>query len=56
MSKDPLAKYYQNSKERHKKMLMKDIKVFLKKKKWESMVVKDTKIYYFTYKFWFIIY
>ena len=32
MSKDPLAKYYQNSKERHKKMLMKDIKVFLKKK------------------------
>ena len=43
MSKDSLAKYYQNIKER----LVKDIKVFLKKKKKKSnnMVVNDTKIY-----------
>ena len=36
MSKDSSAKYYQNNKERlqkNKKNLMKDIKVFLEKKK-----------------------
>ena len=33
MSKDSLAKYYQNDKERLHKKLMKNIKVFLKKKK-----------------------
>ena len=33
MSKDSSAKYYQNNKERLQKNLVKDIKVFLKKKK-----------------------
>ena len=33
MSKDSSAKYYQNNKERLKKKLMKDIKVFVKRKK-----------------------
>ena len=33
MSKDSLAKYFQNNKERLQKKLVKDIKVFLKKKK-----------------------
>ena len=33
MSKDSSAKYYQNHKERPEKMLVKDIKVFLEKKK-----------------------
>ena len=33
MSKDWSAKFYQNNKERLQKKLMKDIKVFLKKKK-----------------------
>ena len=42
MSKDSSAKYYQNNKERLREKLLKDIKVFLKKKK---MVVSDTKIY-----------
>ena len=32
MSKDSLAKYYQNNKERLQKKLVKDIKVFLKEK------------------------
>ena len=47
MSKDPSAKYYQNNKERLLKKLVKDIKVFLKKKmkKSSNMVVNDTKIY-----------
>ena len=47
MSKDSSAKYYQNNKERLQKELIKDIKVFLKKKKIKSdnMVVNDTKIY-----------
>ena len=46
MSKDSSAKYYQNNKERLQE-LIKDIKVFLKKKKIKSynMVVNDTKIY-----------
>ena len=45
MSKESSAKYYQNNKERLQKKLVKDIKVFLKKKKKRSdnMVVKDTK-------------
>ena len=44
---DSSAKYYQNNKERLQKNLVKDIKVFLKKKKKESnnMVMSDTKIY-----------
>ena len=47
MSKKSSAKYYQNNKERLQKNLVKDIKVFLKKKKKKSdnMVVNDTKIY-----------
>ena len=36
MSKDASAKYYQNNKERLQKKLVKDIKVFLKKKKLKS--------------------
>ena len=47
MYKDSSAKYYQNNKERLQKKLVKDFKVFLKKKKKKSndMVVNDTKIY-----------
>ena len=47
MHKDSSAKYYQNNKERLQKKLVKDFKVFLKKKKKKSndMVVNDTKIY-----------
>ena len=47
MSKDSSAKYYQNSKDRLEKKLMKNIKVFLKKKKKKSnnMVMSDMKIY-----------
>ena len=47
MSKGSSTKYYQNKKERLQRKLLKDIKVFLKKKKKTSnnMVVKDTKIY-----------
>ena len=41
MSKDLSAKYYQDNKERLQKKLVKDTKVFLKKKK-KNMVVKDT--------------
>ena len=46
MSKNSSAKYYQDNKERQKK-LVKDMKVFSKKKKIKSnnMVIKDTKIY-----------
>ena len=47
MSRDSSAKHYQHNKERLQKKLMKDIKVFLKKKKIKSsiMVVNDTKIF-----------
>ena len=47
MSKDLSGKYYQNNKERLLKKLVKDIKVFLKKKKKKSdnMVMNNTKIY-----------
>ena len=47
MSKDSLATYYKNNKERLQRKLMKDIKVFVKKKKKKSdnIVVNDTKIY-----------
>ena len=45
MSKDSLVKYYQNNKKKLQKNLVKDIKVFLKKKKKTNMVVNDTKIY-----------
>ena len=46
MFRDSSAKHYQHNKERLQKKLMKDIKVFLKKKKIKSsiMVVNDTKI------------
>ena len=49
MSKDSSAKYYQNNIERLQKKLVKNIKVFLKKKKKKTdnmnMVMMDTKIY-----------
>ena len=47
MSKDPLAKYYQNNKERLQKKLKENIKIILKKKKKKSdnMVVNYRKIY-----------
>ena len=46
MSKNSSARYYQDNKERLLKKPMKDIKVFLskRKKKSNNMVVKDTKI------------
>ena len=47
MSNNSADKYFQDNKERLQKMLLKNIKVFLKKKKKKSdnMVVNDTKIY-----------
>ena len=36
--------YYQENKERLQTKLVKDIKIFLKKKKSDNMVVNDTKI------------
>ena len=47
MSENLSAKYYQNSKERLQKKLLKDIKVFLikKKEKRDNMVVIDTKYF-----------
>ena len=46
MAKDSSPKYYQNNKERLQKKLVKDINVFLKKKKKSNnMAVSDTKIY-----------
>ena len=39
------ATYYQNNKKRLQKEFLKDIKVFLKKKKKENMAVNHTKIY-----------
>ena len=46
MSKNLSAKYYQENKERLQKKLLKDIKMFLKKKKKKSdnMVMNVTKI------------
>ena len=46
MSKNSSAKYYEENKERLRKKLVKDIKIFLKKKKKKSgnMVVNVTKI------------
>ena len=46
MSKHSSAKYYEENKERLQKKLVKDIKIFLKKKKKKSgnMVVNVTKI------------
>ena len=46
MSKNLSTKYYQENKERLQKELMKDIKIFLgkKKKKNDNMVVNVTKI------------
>ena len=44
MSKDSSVKYYQNNKKILQKKLVKHIKVFLKKKKNDNMVVNDTKI------------
>ena len=47
MSKGSSAKHYQNNKNILQKKLVKDIKVFLKKKKTKSdnMIVNDTKNY-----------
>ena len=47
MSTDSSAKYYEDNKERLQKKLMKDIKVFLgrKKKKSNNMIMSNTKIY-----------
>ena len=46
MSKNVSAKYYQENKERLQKKLLKDIKIFLKKKKKKSdnMVMNVTEI------------
>ena len=46
MPKNLSAKYYQENKARMQKKLVKDIKIFVKKKKKKSgnMVVNDTKI------------
>ena len=44
MSKTLSAKYYQENKERLQKKHVKDIKIFLKKKKSDNMVVNITKI------------
>ena len=44
MPKNLSAKYYQENKERLQKKLVKDIKIFLKKKKNENMVVSIIKI------------
>ena len=47
MSKNLSAKYYQENKETHKKKLMKDIKIFLKKEEKEknnNVVVNATKV------------
>ena len=43
MFKDSSTKYYQDSKERHQKKLVKDIKVFLKKQNSNNMLMKETK-------------
>ena len=47
MSKDSSANYYQRTKKESKKKLVKDIKIFLKKRKAKSgnMVVNDIKIF-----------
>ena len=45
MSQNSSAKYYQGSQERLQKKLVKDIKVFLKRRKRDSLVVNDTNIY-----------
>ena len=39
-----MSMYYQENKERLQTKLVKDIKIFLKKKKSDNMVVNDTKI------------
>ena len=45
MSKNLSAKYYQENKEKTRKKLVKDIKIFLKKKKKsDKMVMNITKI------------
>ena len=44
MSKNLSAKYYQENKERLQKKLVKNIKIFLKKKKSNNMVVNVIKI------------
>ena len=41
ISKDSSAKYYQNNKEKLQKKFVKDIKVFLKKKKKKSDNVRE---------------
>ena len=44
MPKTLSAKYYQENKERLQKMLVKDIQIFLKKKKKQNIEVNVTKI------------
>ena len=44
MSKNLSAKYYQENKERLHEKLVKDLKIFLKEEKSNSMVVNDTEI------------
>ena len=44
MSKNLSAKYYQENKERLHKKLVKDLRIFLKEEKRNSMVVNDTEI------------
>ena len=45
MSQNSSAKYYQDSQERLQKKLVKDIKVFLKRRKRDNLVANDTNIY-----------
>ena len=45
MSQNSSAKYYQDSQERLQRKLVKDIKVFLKRRKRDNLVVNDTNIY-----------
>ena len=45
MSQNSSAKYYQDSQERLQKKLVKDIKVFLKRRKRDNLVVNDKNIY-----------
>ena len=45
MSQNSSAKYYQDSQERLQKKLVKDIKVFLKRRKRDNLAVNDTNIY-----------
>ena len=45
MSQNSSAKYYQDSQERLQRKLVKDIKVFLKRRKRDNLIVNETNIY-----------